>query len=73
MNCPQCKTENPEENKYCKNCGGILTAGATAVHSSQQVFSDKEVQELLSINRETIKSGGKQQTITQQDIDKLFE
>ena len=75
MTCPKCTAENSDAAKFCSQCGAAFTAGVSAAGSSftvGAVFSDAEVQALLEINQKLVVGGGKQSSVSQNDIDKLF-
>ncbi len=39
MICPRCSTANPEDGKFCKECGARLVGGVLAPTSSSEDFS----------------------------------
>ena len=78
MICPQCHADVAQTNKYCNHCGTSLSKTTTEhIPSSQYmplgIFSDHELNVLLETNRRTVSGNERSSTITQSDIDKLFE
>lgn len=42
MKCPKCKTDNPDDNRYCKNCGeSLIITPSTPASAPTKTFSQK--------------------------------
>lgn len=77
MMCPQCSHDVTPNVNFCSNCGAKISIGDSDYtppiqFTGTNIFTDRELNILLEINRSTI-SGGDKSTVSQTDIDKLFE
>ena len=43
INCSKCKHDNPDDSKYCNNCGGDLTADKTKGDQTYVAFNEKDL------------------------------
>jgi hypothetical protein len=79
MNCPKCNADISPSSKFCNSCGAAILEIAPkpapvvpANVAGGALFSESEIKSLVTINEKMVKSGGKQSSVSQDDIDKLF-